>query len=95
MYVIRNTFIAKPGHAKELAKLMKESAPPGMQETSTVMLDFATDFNTIVLEYRTESLAEFEKMMNDFKTNDATRKPMTGYTDLYMTGKREIFVTVD
>ena len=62
-----------------------------------VMLDFVTDYNTIVIEYEIESLAEFDKMMADFKksqTNKNNNKPPY-YTTLYQTGKREIFKVVE
>ena len=79
---------------------MKESmtAMPGMEDMKMiVMLDFVTDFNKIVIEHETESLAEFEKSMGEYKKNPDPKmmQKMKGYTDLYMTGKREIFKIVE
>ena len=93
MFIVRNTFIAKPGQAGKLAKLMKENTLVGKKPR--VMIDYVTDFNKIVLEYEVENLAEFEKMMEDFKNNPEIRAKMAGYTDMYLTGKREIYKVVD
>ncbi len=95
MFIVRNTFIAKPGQAGKLAKMMKENSPNLPGSKARVMIDYATDFNKIILEYEIESLAEFEKMMEEFKSNPEIRAKMAGYTDLYLTGKREIFKVVD
>ncbi len=70
MYVIRDVFIAKPGSAGKLAKMMNEAAKH-MPEKPRVMLDFVTDFNKIVVEHEVKSLAEFEKGMEDYKKNSS------------------------
>jgi hypothetical protein len=92
MLLIREVFIAKPGHAGALAARMKEEAiqTPGMK----VMLDSVTDYNKIVCEYEVESLTAYEKMMNEWKSKPQkkpAKKSKVKYTDLYLTGKREIF----
>ena len=91
MFVIREVFIAKPGSAGKLAKLMKEVIPhmPDMKNAK-ILLDFVTDFNKIVIEHEAESLAEFEKGMEEYKKNPDPKlmEKMKGYTDLYLTGKR-------
>lgn len=92
-YVIREVFIAKPGHAGELAKMMKEEMEKWPDFKGHVLLDMATDYNKIVCEYEIESLAEFEKMMTEHKESQAKEKSdkPPKYTELYQTGKREIF----
>lgn len=97
MYIIRETFIAKPGHAGELAQLMKKEMHGWRGFKGHVLLDMATDYNTIVVEYEIKSLAEFEKMMTDYKKSQAkvkSKKPPK-YTELYQTGRREIFKVVE
>jgi hypothetical protein len=94
MYIIREVFIAKPGHAGELAKLMKDEMKNWKEFKGHVLLDMVTDYNKIVVEYEISSLAEFEKMMTDYKKDQAkTRKnnKPPKYTELYQTGKREIY----
>ena len=96
MYIVRETFIAKPGHAGALAELMKKemSQWPGFK--GHVLLDMVTDYNKIVAEYEIESLAAFEQMMDDFKKNQGKKKSKKPpkYTELYQTGKREIYRVV-
>lgn len=93
MFIIRDVLIAKPGSAGKLAKLMKESMSGITNSKFKVMLDFVTDFNKIVIEHEVESLAEFEKEMEEYKKNPDPK--MAGYTDLYLMGKREIYKVVD
>lgn len=97
MYIVRETFIAKPGHAGPLAKMMKEEMTkmPGFK--GYVMLDFVTNYNTIVCEYELNSMADFEKMMTDYKKEQAKKKDTkpSAYTEMYQSGKREIFKIVE
>jgi len=97
MYIVRDVFIAKPGSAGKLAKLMKEMATSMEDGKGRVMLDFVTDFNKIVFEHEVETLADFEKAMSEYKTNmkPELMEKMKGYTELYQTGYREIFKVVD
>ncbi len=95
MLLVREVFIAKPGHAGELSKMMKENMK-GMPASMNVkvMLDSVTDYNKIVIEYEVESLASFEENMNKEKSKQKDKKEEPKgpkYTDLYLTGKREIF----
>ena len=96
-YIIRETFIAKPGYAGELARLTSDEMKKWKGFKGKVLLDFVTDYNTIVVEYEMESLAEFEKMMDGHKKeqNKAKNKKPPHYTTLYQTGKREIFKIVE
>ena len=97
MYIVRETFIAKPGHAGEFAKLMKEEMNTWKDFKGYVMLDMVTDYNTIVIEYELESLSDFEKSMTEHKKEVAKKKDTTPpyYTQLYQTGRREIFKVVE
>src|SRR4051812_25732029 len=97
MIIIRETFIAKPGHAGEFARLMKEEMKQWKEFKGYVLLDMVTDYNTIVVEYEMESLADFEKMMVSHKKDQDKMKDKNPppYTQLYQTGKREIFKVVE
>lgn len=98
MYIIRETFTAKPGQASKLAKMMKEisASMPEMQARmkTKVMTDAVGDFNTVVMETEVEQFSEFEKMMKEYATRTDIHEKMKGYTDMYVTGKREIFQLV-
>ena len=95
MIVVRNCFVAKPGQASKLAKQMKEAAAvaPGLKG-HRVLTDLTGDFNRVILEYEAENVGEFEERMRDYATNQAFRDKMQGYTDLYVTGSREILQIV-
>jgi hypothetical protein len=92
-YLIREVFIAKPGHAGELAQMMKKEMDNWKDFEGHVLLDMVTSYNKIVIEYKINSLAEFEKMMTDHKKAQAKSKSKQPpkYTQLYLTGKREIY----
>ena len=91
MIIVRNCFVAKPGTASKLAAQLKEAAAlaTGMKGYR-VLTDLTGDFNRVVLEYEAENVGEFEARMRDYATNEAFRGKMKGYTDLYVTGSREI-----
>ncbi|MBI2498843.1 hypothetical protein HYV88_01215 [Candidatus Woesearchaeota archaeon] len=92
-YLVREVFIAKPGHAGEFAQMMKKEMDNWKGFKGHVLLDMVTNYNKIVVEYEISSLAEFEKMMVDFKKTQAkvkSKRPPK-YTELYQTGKREIY----
>ena len=93
MYIIRETFTAKPGNASKLAKMFKKS-----MGNARVMTDLVGQYNTVVVEREINSLAEFEKEMEDYragknapKMDKEAMKEMSKYTQMYLFGKREIF----
>ena len=90
MIVVRNCFVAKAGNASKLAALFKEAAAIAQIPKYRVLTDLTGDFNRVVLEYEAENVGEFEARMKDYATNQAFRDKMKGYTDLYITGSREI-----
>ena len=89
MIVVRNCFIAKPGQASKLAAQLKAAAAASMPKYR-VLTDLTGDFNRVILEYEAENVAEFEARMKQYMTDEAFREKMKGYTDLYITGSREI-----
>jgi hypothetical protein len=90
MIVVRNCFVAKPGQASTLAALIKEAVRASTITRYRVLTDLTGDFNRVVLEYEAESVNEFEQSLREYATNTAFRDKMKGYTDLYLTGSREI-----
>ena len=90
MIVIRNSFIAKPGLASKLAAQLKDAASVSGITRYRVLTDLTGDFNRVVLEYESENVGEFEQRMREYQTNTPFRDKMKGYTDLYVTGSREI-----
>ena len=95
MIVVRNCFIAKPGSASKLAAQLKEAASATQAFTTfRVLTDLTGDFNRVVLEYEAANIGEFEANMKRYATDEVFREKMKGYTDLYITGGREILTVV-
>ena len=90
MLVVRNCFVAKPGNASKLAAQLKDAAATAGIPRHRVLTDLTGEFNRVILEYEAESVGEFEARMKDYATNPAFRDKMKGYTDLWVTGSREI-----
>ena len=76
--------------ASKLAAQFKEAAAVAKIEKYRVLTDLTGDFNRVILEYEASGMSEFEARMQDYATNQAFREKMKGYTDLYITGSREI-----
>ena len=90
MFVIRNTFIAKPGCASKHAAQIKEASTAFQMPGTRVMTDLTGDFNRVILEHTAETMAEFEKRMQEVMGSAAYKEKMAGYTELWITGSREI-----
>ncbi len=97
MLIVRETFIAKPGHAGHFAKMMREEMNKWGGFKGYVMLDYVARYNKIVVEYELSNLADFEKMMDDYKKEQSQKesKEPPEYTQYYLTGKREIYKIVE
>jgi hypothetical protein len=93
MIVVRNSFIAKPGMAGKLAVQLKEMAAL-MPGNSRILTDLTGEFNHVVFELEAEGLAEFESHFQKYMSDPAIREKMTGYTDLWTTGRRDIYQVV-
>jgi hypothetical protein len=93
MLIVRNCFVAKPGQASKLAAHVKAAVAVAAFASSSkhrVLTDLTGEFNRVILEYEVENLAQFEAQMKDYQSNTAFREKMQGYTDLYVSGTREI-----
>ena len=95
MIVVRNCFVAKPGNAGKLAAMFRDIAIPaitgaGLVKSARVLTDMTGDFNRVVFEYEVADLAGVDAMMREYATNTNVRDSMKGYTDLWITGTREL-----
>ncbi|HWQ53023.1 MAG TPA: hypothetical protein VN442_05015 [Bryobacteraceae bacterium] len=95
MIVVRNCFVAKPGQASKLAAQLRGAAATAGLLNHRVLTDLTGDFNRVVLEYEAENVGEFDARMRDYATNENFREKMKGYTELWMTGHREILRVVE
>ncbi len=94
MIIVRNSFIAKPGQASKLATQLKEMAAAGQLRNHRVLTDVTGDFNRVVMEYEVESAAGFEETFKKYSTDPQIREKAKGYTDLWITGSRDLFRVV-
>ncbi|MGE0353039.1 MAG: hypothetical protein AB7I33_16260 [Gemmatimonadales bacterium] len=94
MIIVRNVFTATPGNASKPAAQMKQAAVIGKLPTHRVLTDVTGEFNRVILEYEVAGISEFEAQMKDYATNERIRTALKGYTDLYLTGHRELLQTV-
>jgi hypothetical protein len=94
MIVVRNCFVAKPGNASKLAAQLKDAATAAGMPAFRVLTDMTGDFNRVVLEYEAENVGEFEARMKEYQSNSVLREKMKGYTELWVTGSREIMQVV-
>ena len=100
MLIIREVFTAKPGQASKLAKLFRK----GLREDPNVhiMTDMVGSYNTVVVESQAKNLAEFEKEMEEYRSGKPDPKmdpqvaeEMSKYTEMYLTGRREIYQVIE
>src|SRR5690348_13051482 len=97
MLIVREIFVAKPGQAGKLAKLMKAMFNADPNFKGRVMTDLVADFNNVVVESEVENLAAWEKQMEAYSKGQMPEMPpevmeqMKNYTEMYYKGRREIY----
>jgi hypothetical protein len=94
MIIVRNSFIAKPGQAGKLAAQLKNMAKAGNLRNVRVLTDLTGEFNHVIMEHEVESASEFEELMTRYSSDPQAREEAKGYTDLWTTGRRELFRVV-
>jgi hypothetical protein len=90
MLVVRNCFVAKPGNASKLAAQLKEAGAAAKIPNYRVLTDLTGEFNRVILEFEVENVGGFEAQLKDYQTNPVFREKMKGYTDLWVSGTREL-----
>lgn len=94
MIIVHDIFVCKPGNASKLAKLFKEVMVWNTGMTN-IMTDLTGQYNRVVMVSKFESLAAYEKFFDLYKNPTEemkeSMKKMEGYTDLYLTGSREMY----
>ena len=94
MILVREVFVCMPGMASKFVKLMK-SVMQGAPERVVIMTDLTGVFNKVVLQTEFKSLQDFETRMKDYAQNQVWRDRMAGYTEMYQSGKREIYQIIE
>jgi heme-degrading monooxygenase HmoA len=96
MIIVHDIFVCKPGNASKLAKKFKE-AMKGISEVVDIMTDMTGQYNRVIMVSQYENLTAYEKSFEKYMTQSEEMKKvgelMEGYTDMYLTGSREIYKT--
>lgn len=94
MIIVHDIFICKPGNASKMAKLFKEVMPMDKNFVG-VMTDMTGQFNKVIMVSKFESLTAYEESFKKYMEKSEEMKKMEekmkGYTDMYLTGSREIY----
>ena len=94
MIIVHDTFICKPGNASKMAKMFKD-AMKGWSDVVNIMTDMTGQYNKVVMVSKYKNLAAYEKSFEKYmKPTPVMKKQfekMAGYTDMYLTGSREIY----
>ena len=100
MLIVREVVTTKPGQASKLAKLFRKVF--ASDPTARVMTDMVGNYNTVVVEMQGKNLAEFERQMEEYKSgkpdpniDPKVAEEMSHYTEMYLTGRREIYQIVE
>jgi cyanophycinase-like exopeptidase len=94
MILVREFFIAKPGQAGKLAAMIKDVMSDAKDDVR-IMTDITGEFNKVVMETTVADFAAFEARMKEYGSKPEMREKMKGYTELWITGGREIYRLVD
>ena len=94
MIIVHDIFICKPGNASKFAKLFKEVMAEN-HELVNIMTDMTGAYNKVVMVTKYDNLTayeqSFQKYMQDSEEMKKMKEKMQGYTDMYLTGSREIY----
>ena len=92
MIIVHDIFVCKPGNASKLAKLCKEHMS-SQKDFVNVMTDMTGQFNRVIIVTKHESLTAYEKSWESMSEEEMKKmqEAMKGYTDMYLTGSREIY----
>ena len=94
MIQVHDIFVCKPGNASKLAKLFKE-VMVNNKELVHIMSDMTGQYNRVIMVSQYDSLTAFEQSWKKYEENTdemkKMREMMKGYTEMYLTGSREIY----
>jgi heme-degrading monooxygenase HmoA len=94
MIIVHDIFVCKPGNASKVAKMFKQGME-GNSELVNIMTDMSGQYNRVIMVTKYDSLTAWEQSWEKYKAGSPEAKKMEeamkGYTDMYMTGSREIY----
>jgi|ERR1051326_2354166 lipoate synthase len=94
MIIVHDIFVCKPGNASKMAKMFKEMMGDN-KEVVSIMTDMTGQYNRVIMVGQYQDLSEYQKFMESYMnpTEEMKQKfaKMQGYTEMYLTGSREIY----
>lgn len=94
MIIVHDIFVCKPGNASKVAKLFKEVMANDKHVTH-IMTDMTGQYNRVIMVSKYENLTDYERSFEEYKNPTEEQKKqfakMEGYTEMYLTGGREIY----
>lgn len=94
MIIVHDIFICKPGNASKLAKLFKD-VMSNLPEMVNIMTDMTGQYNRVIMVSKYENLSAYEESFKKYMEHSEEMKKMQeamkGYTEMYLTGSREIY----
>ena len=97
MIIVHDIFVCKPGNASKMAKLFKEVMADN-KDLVHILTDATGQYNRVIMVSQYEDLTAYQKsmegMMNPTEEQKKQFVKMEGYTDMYLTGSREIYKVI-
>lgn len=95
MYVSREVFHCKPGHAKDLVAMFKKAAPV-LKELGAGGMRILTDVSgqpywTVVVEQEVESIDDLSEQSRSTMSDPRLVSIMSSYHDHVVSGGRELY----
>ena len=95
MFVSREIFHCKPGHAKDIVAIFKKAAPVfkelGMSDIRILTDISGQPYWTVVVEQEVKSLDEFSELSRKTMSDPRISSVLSGYHEHVTGGSREIY----
>jgi quinol monooxygenase YgiN len=96
MYLVQETFHAKPGKAKELVKKFKAALPHFVEseggQNFKIMTDITGNYWTVVMSFELSDIGSFVTNLRSATASAELQQIMAGYLDLVEGGHRTIYL---
>jgi hypothetical protein len=94
MYIVRETFYAKPGRAKDIVSVFKRMKPyieSSGASNMRIMTDAISTYWTVVMELDVEDIGAYGNAWRSLRDKSEVQEILAGYMDFITSGRREVF----
>ena len=94
MYIVREVFQTKPGKAKDLVHIFKNTKPDFLEmgaKEVRILTDFVANYWTVIMEFEVDEINDYLNMYANKPKSDKVGAKMKGYMDFVIGGHREMF----